>query len=201
LNSRYNNFTAVDSPQSTTLSTNDFISMIRDQMIVRKYDITGETAFNIAAMAFTYVFVDSGSETQISSYENNYSTINLTEVYGDTFFNYINRKYFCVSRGTNKNLPVVSFRSPLDFVNFVLNRVKGINVFFAEDSKTFDDKYPNDPKFAIVSNLAKQYVLHYPVNQESNVYTQIEKNESGEYDKLIAEFQKAFLNFAILWIK
>jgi hypothetical protein len=201
LNSRYNNFTVVDSPQSTTLSTNEFMSIIRNLMIERKYDMTGDTSFNIAAMAFTYVFVDSGSETQLSSYENNYSTINLKEVYGDSFFQYINRKYFCVARGTNKNIPVVGFRSPLDFVNFVLNRIAGVNVFLIEDAGQFYQKYPNDPILATVSNLAKQYVLHYPVNQNTNVYTQIEKNESGEYDKLIAEFQKAYRNFATLWKK
>jgi len=201
LNSRYNNFTVVDSPQSTTLSTNEFISIIRNLMIERKYDMTGDTSFNIAAMAFTYVFVDSGSETQLSSYENNYSTINLTEVYGDSFFQYINRRYFCVARGNNKNIPVVGFRSPLDFVNFVLNRIAGVNIFLVSDAGEFNQKYPNDPILATVSNLAKQYVLHYPVNQNSNVYTQIEKNESGEYNKLIAEFQKAYRNFAILWKK
>jgi hypothetical protein len=45
---------------------------------------------------------------------------------------------------------------------------------------------------ASVSNLAKQYVIHYPINQEPNVYVQIEKNESKEYDKLILEFNKAY---------
>jgi hypothetical protein len=152
-------------------------------------------------MAFTYVYVDSGSQTQLSAYENNYSTINLTEVYGDSFFQYINRKYFCVARGTNKNIPVVSFRSPLDFVNFVLNRVNGILTFLNQDVQEFSNKYPNNPELVVVSNIAKQYVLHYPVNQDGNVYTQIEKNESGEYDKLITEFTKAYSIFNTLWKK
>jgi hypothetical protein len=106
-----------------------------------------------------------------------------------------------VSRGNDKNLPVVSFRSPLDFVNFVLNRVAGVDTFLVEDFDEFNAKFPNDEKMVIISNLAKQYVLHYPVNQESNVYTQIEKNESGEYDKLISEFTKAYREFETLWKK
>jgi hypothetical protein len=154
-------------------------------------------------MAFTYVFVDSGDSngTKISAYEYNFSTINLEEVYGDTFYTYINRKYFCVSRGVNKNIPVVGFRSPIDFVNFVLNRVVGIDTFLIEDSKIFSEKYPNDEKLQVVNNLAKQYVLHYPVNQDSNVYVQIEKNGAGEFDKLIEEFKVAYKIFDNLWIK
>jgi hypothetical protein len=201
LNSRYNGFTVVDLPQSTTLSTNEFMSMIRSNMIERKYDMTGITSIAIASMAFTYVYVDSGSQTQLSSYENNYSTINLKEVYGDSFFQYINRKYFCVARGTDKNIPVVSFRSPLDFVNFVLNRVAGIYTFLNQDLNEFANKFPNNNDLVVVSNLAKQYVLHYPVNQNSDVYVKIEKNESGEYSKLIAEFNKAYSVFKTLWDK
>jgi hypothetical protein len=201
LNSRYNNFTSVDSPTATTISTSEFISKIRELMVERKYDMTGLTANVVASMAFTYVYVDSGSQTQLSSYENNYSTINLKEVYGDSFFQYINRKYFCVSRGNNKNLPVVSFRSLSDFVNFVLNRVAGLTTNIASDVNGFQQKFPNDTKLQEIANLAKQYVLHYPINQESNVYTQIEKNESGEYDKLIDEFTKAYSIFNTLWSK
>ena len=194
LNSRYNNFVGVDAPQQTTISTNEFYSTIRTLMIQRNYDMTGETSFNVAAMAFMYVFVDSGNNNgnQLVAYENNYSTINLKEVYGDTFYEYINRKYFCVARGSDKNIPVVGFRSTNDFVNFVLNKVSGINTFLRQDSATFNQKYPNNADLASVSNLAKQYVIHYPINQEPNVYVQIEKNESKEYDKLILEFNKAY---------
>jgi hypothetical protein len=172
-------------------------------MIQRNYDMTGETSFNVAAMAFMYVFVDSGNNNgnQLVAYENNYSTINLKEVYGDTFYEYINRKYFCVARGSDKNIPVVGFRSTNDFVNFVLNKVSGINTFLRQDSATFNQKYPNNDDLASVSNLAKQYVIHYPINQEPNVYTQIEKNESKEYDKLILEFNKAYDVFTTFFKK
>ena len=58
-------------------------------MISRNYDMTGETSFNVAAMAFTYIFVDSGTadQTKVSAYEYNFSTINLQELYGDSFYN------------------------------------------------------------------------------------------------------------------
>jgi len=200
LNSRYNNFTGVDAPQQTTVSSQDLMTEIRKQMIQRKYDMTGETSFNVYAMAFTYVFVDSGNNngTQLVAYENNYSTINLTEVYGDKIYEYINRKYFCVSRGNDKNIPVVSFRSLPDFVNFVLDKIQGINTFLVQDAGTFNQKYPNDSTLSSISNLAKQYVSHYPLNQNADVYTQIEKNEGKQYDKLIEEFKKAYNLFDTL---
>jgi hypothetical protein len=203
LNSRYNNFTGVDTPQQTSVSSNELISVIRNLMTQRNYDMTGDTSFNVAAMTYTFIFVDSGNndETQLVSYENNYSTINLKEVYGDSFYEYINRKYFCVSRGNDKNIPVVSFRSISDFVNFALNKIGGINTFLVEDAATFNQKYPNNPRLATINNLAKQYVLHYPINQNSDVYTQIEKNEGGQFDKLISEFEKAYVNFSTLWKK
>ena len=203
INKKYVNFTGIDTPQPTTLNTNEYVNMIREQMKSRNYDMTGATAFRVAAMAFTYAFVDSGNSngTKIASYEYNFSTINLEELYGDSFYQYINRKYFCVNRGTSKNLPIVSFTSPISFVSFILERVAGIDVFLNQDASKFQQKYPNDDVLAVSANLAKQYVLHYPINQESNVYTQIEKNADGEYDKLLAEFKSAYKIFDNLWSK
>lgn len=203
LNSRYNSFVNTETPQQTTLSTNDFMSMIRAQMVSRNYDMTGDTAQQIALMAFTFVVVDSAdsNQTKLSAYEYNFSTINLQEVYGDKIFEYINRKYFCVTRGSNKNVPVVSFRTPIDFVKFVLDRVVGIRTFLLSDVQEFSQKYSGDAELIVAANLGKQYVLHYPVNQDSNVYTHIEKNAAGELTKLNTEFKNAKKLFDSLWIK
>ena len=200
LNSRYNNFVGVDVPQETTVSTNTFISLIREVLIEKKYDITGTTAIEIAAMTFTYVFADSGDSngSQLKSFENNYSTINLQEVYGDSFYEYINRKYFCVSRGSDKNIPIVSFISVKDFVIFAINRISGIVVFLEQDTNTFSQQFPNDPYLATVNNLAKQYVLRYPLNQNENVYTKITEDKN-QISKLIAEITDAYKKFEILW--
>jgi hypothetical protein len=190
----------VDVPQETTVSTNTFISLIREVLIEKKYDITGTTAIEIAAMTFTYVFADSGDSngSQLKSFENNYSTINLQEVYGDSFYEYINRKYFCVSRGSDKNIPIVSFISVKDFVIFAINRISGIVVFLEQDTNTFSQQFPNDPYLATVNNLAKQYVLRYPLNQNENVYTKITEDKN-QISKLIAEITDAYKKFEILW--
>lgn len=200
LNSRYNGFTGIDTPQATSISTNDYISLLRAVMIQKNYDMTGDTAYAVAAMAFTYVFADSGNNngTQINGFENNYSTINLQEVYGDTFFEVINRKYFCVSRGTNKNIPVVSFRSPRDFIEFVVNKVSGVVIFLEEDAPNFAQLFPNEPLVATINNLAKQYVLRYPINQNPDVYKKITEDKN-QLVKLVTEISEGYRNFEILW--
>lgn len=194
LNSRYNGFTAVDIPTQTTVTPKDFLTILRNLMIESNYDMTGATSYQTAAAAFTFVFVDSGNAngSQIASYENNYSTIDLKEFYGDSLYQYVNRKYYCISRGTDTNIPVVSFRSIKDFIAFVLERVSRVPVYLVNDANDF----PTDAEFP--NNLAKQYVLHYPTNQNADVYTKI-KEDPNQISKLNLEFQKAFNLFKTLW--
>jgi hypothetical protein len=196
LNSRYNNFTGVDTPQPTSISVKTFLNELRNILIELKYDMTGGTTYQTAASVFTFVFVDSGNNngTELSAYENNYSTINLQEVYGDTFFEFINRKYFCVSRGTDKNLPIVAFRSLKDFIKFVLLKVGNIPTFLNQDESKFSQYGDNSPPY----NLAKQYVLHYPINQNADVYTKIEA-DNNQIESLRSEFLKAYQIFKSLW--
>ena len=196
LNSRYNGFTSVDIPQQTAVSPKDFLIILRNLMIDANYDMTGATTYQTAAAAFTFVFVDSGNAngSQIASYENNYSTIDLQEFYGDSLYQYVNRKYYCISRGTNSNIPVVSFRSIKDFIAFVLERVSRVPVYLGNDANEFASAGDNSPAF----NLAKQYVLHYPINQNDDVYTKI-KEDANQISKLNAEFVKAFNLFKTLW--
>ena len=108
---------------------------------------------------FTFVFVDSGTGngSEIKAYENNFSTIDLTQVYADKFFEYINRRYYCVSRGSNPNLPVVSFRSLSDFVNFVHYSVRNLPTNIKSEFSNFAQFGSNDLPFI----YAKLYVLYY----------------------------------------
>lgn len=200
LNSRYNGFTAVETPQATSVSAKDFVSLIRAVLISKNYDITGDTAISIASMTFTFAFADSGNSngSQLNAFENNYSTINLQEVYGDSFFEFINRKYFCVSRGNDKNIPIVSFRTIRDFVEFVVNRVSGVVILLNEDFNTLINETPNDPKIAYVNALAKRYVLSFPINQNPDVYTKITE-DSNQLNKLRQEIGQAYNKFEILW--
>ena len=185
INSRYSGFIGVDEPSITNYSDKELYNTIREVLTDQGYSSTGDTFYDYSLIIFIFIYVDSGN-TGIKSYENNFSTINLTEVYGDKFFEYINRKYFCVSRGANPNLPIVSFRTLKDFVKFVFFQVRSIPTFIKQDISSFSQFGEND----FIYTLAKEYVLHYPVNQNENVYTQIEK-DPNQLNKLFSEFLNA----------
>jgi len=178
INPRYRNFLGVDTPQQSTVSVRDLFNTIRTKLINRGYSPTGSTTPILASIAFTFIYVDSGNGTSITGYENNFSTINLKEVYGDSFLNYVKRNYYCVTRGTNFNMPVASFTSFDNFIEFVIGRVVNIPSLINADSNQFD--LTTQRGFA--QALAKQYILNYPVNQPDNVYTTM-----TEQDKLLVE--------------
>jgi hypothetical protein len=188
INSRYGGFVAVDTPQPTTLSSKDLFKTIEEVLIEQGLSATGTTFEDYRYIIFNFIYVDSGNsnDSGIKGYENNYSTINLKEVYGDKFFEYINRKYFCVSRGSNPNLPIVTFRSAKDFIKFVYSRVRNIPTLIKSEINNFSQFGNND----FIFTMAKLYVLYYPVNQNANVYKQIE-DDPDQISKLREEFIKA----------
>ena len=114
-----------------------------------------------------------GKTSKITGYENNYSTINLKEVYGPSFATYVTNKFYCVKRGTENNLPVASFRSFESFIEFAFLRIKDILPNLNSDLKS---------GLTSLQATAKQYILNYPINQPPNVYSQM-----TEQDKKIVE--------------
>lgn len=123
INPVYRNFIGTETPTLTSITAKNFFDKIKTILINRGESATGTTIQSYSLVAFTFIYVDSGKDNIISAYESNYSTINLKEVYGDSFNNYINRSYFCVNRGTDTNLPVASFKGIDTFIEFVLNRI------------------------------------------------------------------------------
>jgi hypothetical protein len=188
INSRYQGFVGTDTPQTTSYSSKELFNAIESVLLENNYSPTGTTYIQLRLTMFTFIFVDSGNSngSGVKAYENNFSTIDLTQTYADKFFEYINRRYYCVSRGSNPNLPLVAFRSLKDFVRFVFYAVRNLPTNIKSEINNFqqfgDDKLP--------FTLAKIYVLYYPVNQNPNVYTQIE-NDPNQISKLRAEFVKA----------
>ena len=195
LNSRYNGFTPVEEPTQSSMSTKELYNLVVKVLNDNGLNPTQEDTFFIRLMMFTFVFVDSGNNngTQLSAYENNYSTINLKEVYGDQFFEYINRKYYCVKRGTDKNLPIVSFKNKETFMTFIFDRVKNVVGQILADESNFSQF----GEFSLPFNLAKQYVLNFPIKQNPDVYAQIEK-DANQIDVLRSEFVKAVQIFISL---
>jgi len=199
INPRYQNFTVTEAPTTTSYSTQELKSTITTVLTESGYNPTGQTFSRLASYIFTFIYVDSGNDngSGIKSYENNFSTIDLTQVYGDKFFEVITRKYYCVSRGSNPNLPVVSFRSLKDFVKFVLFSVRNLEANFLQNFGEFQ-QLPDIE--AVAYTLAKLYVLYYPVNQNPNVYTQITEDKN-QIDKLRVEFVKAYKLYGVTFLQ
>lgn len=173
INYRYKDYTGLDTPQQTSQTTKELFTTIKDELLSRGYSATGDTTFLVAGLSFTMVYVDSGKGTGINSYENNYNTINLKEVYGPNFVNYIKKNYYCITRGTNNNLPVASFNTFKDFIKFVIDKTVTLPTLIKQDQNNFDISTQE----GLSAATAKQYVLSYPIEQPANVYTSLTEQE------------------------
>jgi len=169
INPRYLKYEPIETPQQTTKTTRELFNTIVQRLLAKNIGKTTDNLFQAyAGMAFEFIYVDSGEGQVIKGYENNYSTINLQEVYGPAFTDNINQKFYCVKRGTKNNLPIATFKSFENFIDFVIDRIKNVMGAFEEDIKSGLD---------FNQALAKRYVLSYPVNQPPNVYSTLTEQE------------------------
>ena len=184
LNPRYSQYTAIDVPTATSKTTKElFDTIVKVLTNLNVGSTTGTTFQTYTALLFEFIYVDTGNSSKITGYENNYSTINLKEVYGPSFTNYVNNKFYCVKRGTDNNLPVASFRSFESFIEFAFFRIKDILSNLESDLKS---------GLTVLQSITKQYILNYPVGQPPNVYdTMIEQDKKiieQEFTKAIQVF-------------
>jgi hypothetical protein len=180
LNPRYSQYTAIEVPTATSKTTKElFDTIVKVLTNLNVGPVTGQTFQTYTELMFDFIYVDTGNNSKITGYENNYSTVNLKEVYGPSFTNYVTNKFYCVKRGTDNNLPVASFRSFESFIEFAFFRIKDILPNLNSDLKS---------GLTSLQATAKQYILNYPIGQPPNVYdTMIESDR-----KLVEqEFAKA----------
>jgi hypothetical protein len=177
-NSRYYGYTVIDVPAQTSKTSRELYNSIISYLTTSGYKDAELVAF--ASIMFTFIYVDSGNSTGISAYENNYSTIDLVQLYGDSFTTFIDKKYYCVSRGTNTNLPIAKFKSFDTFIQFVYTRTVGI-------LNTFTTSIDGTDQNAI-EVLSKLYVVEYPIQQNQDVW-----NKMSEQDQTLVkqEFKNA----------
>jgi hypothetical protein len=174
----YNGYTPLDSPTSTQISYKDFKKLLGDRIVAKgtpktqtanNLTIDNLAFFQTSIFLFSFVYLDSSSSSGMKAYENNYSTINLTETYGASFASSVNKKFYCVSRGTNLNIPIVSFISAEKYIDFIIDKFKGLLTLI-------------DNNLSPEVNITKLYVTKFPNTQPDNVYT-----EMTEQDKNILE--------------
>ena len=174
LNPRYSQYTAIEIPTPTSKTTKELFDTIVN--VLTKLNVGPKTnqSFQLyTSILFSFIYMDTGNSSKITGFENNYSTINLKENYGPSFSNFVNSKFYCVKRGTENNLPVVSFTTFDSFIEFAFLRIKNILASLESDIKS---------GLTTDQSIAKQYILSYPVQQPDNVYTTM-----TEQDKKIVE--------------
>ena len=175
----YRGFTLVDTPTKTTST---FIEI--KNLIIKKLGDLGysEKIGEYSILLFSFIYVDSATEQGFESYENNFSTIDLKQYYGSSFFEFVNRKYYCVNRGTNINDPIVSFISVDKFLDFAITKVQGILTNSITSVGTAE----------ILSEL---YVRFYPTIKNTNIWTDLTTTDKNN---LISKFKKAIDNYQSL---
>lgn len=175
INNGYVGYTPLDTPVSTQISYKDFKKLLGDRIVAsgvpKETTSNGVTTINttfrdLSYYLFSFIYLDSASSSGLKAYENNYSTINLTETYGAILSTSVNKKFYCLSRGTNLNLPIVSFISAEKFVDFAIGKFKDkLSLINANLTAEVD--------------IVKLYVTKYPNTQPDNVYTEMTEQDKN----------------------
>jgi len=175
INSGYVGYTPLDNPTSTQISYKDFKKLLGDRIVAsgipKETTSNGVTKLtdnfiNLSYYLFSFIYLDSASSSGMKAYENNYSTINLTETYGAVLATTTNKKYYCLSRGTNLNIPIVSFISAEKFVDFAISKFK-------------DKLSLINTNLTAQEDIVKLYVTKYPSTQPDNVYTEMTEQDKN----------------------
>ena len=177
INPNYRNYTPVETPVRTTQSLKTLYSSLKEKYVAKGY--TGGTDSSLlyyTLIAYTFIYVDSVNNSGgISAFQNNYSTFDLKERYSQQdFLVRTERKFFCINRGDNDtNIPIASFRSFNDFLEFVTTVIASIKLSVVSDL-TLD---PN-----LVISLTKNYVLKYPIQRDENVWVGLDPVQRTELE-------------------
>jgi hypothetical protein len=163
LNAAYIGFTTVDTPKVISKTAKEMDTVLKNRLINIGLK-TGETReLDLRQLLFIFFYLDSGNPTGFSAYENNFGSVSLTETYGPSLVNYIDKKYFCVSKSNNTNVPTVSFPTIEDFVDFAISKINpSIGSYSVERS---------------LQNAVKQYVNLWASVRNPNVYTKLTEQD------------------------
>ncbi len=58
INPRYRDYTGIDVPQQTSVTTKQLFETIKDVLVARGYSVTGSTTYLLADLAFSFIYVD-----------------------------------------------------------------------------------------------------------------------------------------------
>ena len=176
--SPYTTYTTVTAPQKTTITFKEAKKQILTRIKSRFPSIQQTELGLFGLFIFSSMYMDTNTTTGFSTYENNYSTINLTTTYASAGNKYFNQKYFCLSRGNNiNNIPVVSFNSFNDYLDFFIER-------FANRSTLLND--------GLIETFVKVYVLYWPSEQPPNVYNNLTEQQKNRLSEKMSEAWRTY---------
>ncbi len=193
---QYGLYVNLTSPTLTKVTFKDVFDKIINKLEDLKFkDDTTNNLFyleNGASFMFSAMYADTGVSTGFEAYENNFSTINLTEFYGGDLTSYMTTKYFCVTRGNSQttNIPVAQFETLDKFLDFFVAKFSGKIVSLTKEI--------NSSATPAIDTLLKYYVLEWPIKQNDDVLTLLTEDDKV---KIQARIQEGLLKFQELYKK
>jgi hypothetical protein len=193
---QYGLYVNLTSPTLTKVTFKDVFDKIISKLEDLKFkDDTTNNLFyleNGASFMFSTMYADTGVSTGFEAYENNFSTINLTEFYGGDLTSYMTTKYFCVTRGNSQttNIPVAQFETLDKFLDFFVAKFSGKIVSLTKEI--------NSSTTPAIDTLLKYYVLEWPIKQNDDVLTLLTEDDKV---KIQARIKEGLLKFQELYKK
>jgi hypothetical protein len=169
LNSSFNEYT-VTTPSETKISFEEAIKQITTK--VNKTNLSTVYKNKLGDFILITMFLETGDLNSFVAKDYNYAGVNLNiNPWGGSLTSYLNKKYYCTNRGQIQNIPLASFNSFDDFLDFFIAKFRD-KVGAIQDYKYDDD--------SCKENLAKAYVLKWPATLEDNVWDDLPQNEKNK---------------------
>ena len=157
LNPAYQGYTISETPQLTNINAKDFSKTLKDEIVKQETNQNTISQFSIGIFVLTYM--DSGEGTTFKGYENNFSSISLTKTYGAGFVSFVEKQYFCITKGNNINEPQVKFTNLESYMKFAISKYKSI-----------DSSINYDEKQKLIDTITDAFVTKWPIIRNGNVY-------------------------------
>ena len=122
--------------------------------------------------------MDSGSGNNIKGYENNFSSISLDQTYGPSFVTYVDKNYYCVNRGTIKDVPMVKFTSTSKYLDFAVTRGGAILQTYLNNLK--------------LETVVKIYTTSWPVVRNNDVYNKLTEQDKKKLENVAKQAADLF---------
>jgi len=174
LNSAFSEYTNT-TPTKTSITFADALLVIYEK--VNKTGLDTNNKNKLTDIILATMYAETGNGQKFVSYDHNYASINLNiNPWGGSQV-YLNKKYFCINRGNNKNTPLGSFNSFDDFLNMFIAKFK--------DRTTAIGSYKYEDN-SYKEKLSKAYVTLWPSKVEDNVWDDLPNSDKEKIKNKIS---------------